>query len=450
MESDLSRAGRKKRVDVEVCLRPKSLAKADALRAHLLEYMKKNVAVICVGPLDVSADKSLAEHVERVQVYTPASTKRVPFWEASVQIHVFRLTEELGTEDMDGDGEDEAVACETLSLPARALDRVWDGLVYEPQVKDRLLQFAHTSMLFADRKVRQSLVSCNRVVLLYGPPGTGKTTLCKALAQKLAIRLSGRYPNAMLLEINAHSLFSKWFSESGKLVMKLFAKIQELVEDRDSLVCVLIDEVESLAASRQGASGEPSDAVRAVNALLTQLDKLKHFENVIVLTTSNITQAIDVAFVDRADIRQYIGLPALRARYEILSSCVQELVRAGVLRRTAAMAADGKVNSEAAYGATKKSASDKIGRAARTTNGLSGRALRRLPFKCHAFFGHMSDDDGVMEYLDFLDCLIKTAEMEISDQKRLGVYAAPSGGTARRDPPEGSPQEPPTARRRFV
>lgn len=43
--------------------------------------------------------------------------------------------------------------------------------------------------------------------------------------------------------------------------------------------------------SVQAAVGgsEPSDAVRAVNALLTQLDKLKRFPNVLILTTSNIT-----------------------------------------------------------------------------------------------------------------------------------------------------------------
>lgn len=27
-----------------------------------------------------------------------------------------------------------------------------------------------------------------------------------------------RYPHCQLIEVNAHSLFSKWFSESGKLV----------------------------------------------------------------------------------------------------------------------------------------------------------------------------------------------------------------------------------------
>jgi Cdc6-like AAA superfamily ATPase len=48
-------------------------------------------------------------------------------------------------------------------------------------------------------------VSC-RVVLLYGPPGTGKTSLCKALAQKLSIRLSNQYPHSHFIEINAHRL----------------------------------------------------------------------------------------------------------------------------------------------------------------------------------------------------------------------------------------------------
>jgi len=39
------------------------------------------------------------------------------------------------------------------------------------------------------------------------------------------------------VEINAHSLFSKWFSESGKLVSKVFAKIGELVRAPQQALC---------------------------------------------------------------------------------------------------------------------------------------------------------------------------------------------------------------------
>ncbi len=65
-----------------------------------------------------------------------------------------------------------------------------------------------------------------RIILLHGPPGTGKTSLCRALAHKLAIRLSHRYRYGQLIEVNSHSLFSKWFSESGKLVQRMFEAIQ--------------------------------------------------------------------------------------------------------------------------------------------------------------------------------------------------------------------------------
>lgn len=89
--------------------------------------------------------------------------------------------------------------------------------------------------------------------------------------------------------------------QSGKLVQKMFQKLQEMIEDQSCLVCVLIDEVESLTSARQSAlrGSEPSDAIRVVNALLTQLDQIRRYPNVLILTTSNVTGAIDIAFIDR-------------------------------------------------------------------------------------------------------------------------------------------------------
>jgi hypothetical protein len=44
-----------------------------------------------------------------------------------------------------------------------------------------------------------------------------------------------------------------------------------------------------------------------------------------VLTTSNITGAIDLAFVDRADLQLYVGPPGRRAIHQILTSVITEL-----------------------------------------------------------------------------------------------------------------------------
>lgn len=179
-------------------------------------------------------------------------------------------------------------------------------------------------------------VAWNQIVLLHGPPGTGKTSLCHALAHKLSIRLRPRFPTACLLEVNAHSLCDRYFGESGKAVGRLFTHINQLVEDTSCLFFLLIDEVESLTAARKAAlsGNEPSDAVRVVNAVLTAIDSLRGKRNVLLLATSNVSTAIDVAFVDRADMRAYVGPPALCARYDILTSTLLALAAAGIAGST--------------------------------------------------------------------------------------------------------------------
>jgi ubiquinol-cytochrome c reductase cytochrome c1 subunit len=121
------------------------------------------------------------------------------------------------------------------------------------------------------------------------------TVSSRGLAQKLAIRLGKQFPQSKLVEINAHSLGSKFFSESGKLVGRMFESIETILDDEpDTLTCVFVDEVETLASKRERTlnGNDPFDAVRAVNSLLTALDRLRHHPNVVVLCTSNLITAL--------------------------------------------------------------------------------------------------------------------------------------------------------------
>jgi len=400
-------------------------------------------------------------HTNNYSNSTNAAT--IPFWQVSnIQVHAFVLhTEESEMEGVDDENDDSAACCETLILPHESLQGLWDSIILDETdiIKSNLLQYATTALLFSEAGVSSSLISWNRIILLHGESGTGKTSLCKALAQKLSIRLNKTFQHAQLLEVHSHSLFSKWFSESGKLVAKLFSHIQEIAQDSNTLVCVLVDEVESLVAARSTSikNGEPSDAIRTVNAMLTAIDRLQKFPNVLILTTTNMsggttgdTPVLDLAFMDRADVKQYIGLPPLEARYEILRSCTLELIRCGIVilimdatsnhsNETKTVSLENNAHTSngvlpsykglCAYlsdsgtsipnGTSSFSVASlpmmKLLHCSQLADTLSGRSLRKLPFQTHAQFIRST----TVSLADFLDALSQGVLKELSSRSQM-------------------------------
>jgi AAA+ superfamily predicted ATPase len=203
----------------------------------------------------------------------------------------------------------------------------WDRIFVAPELKERLLSYLLFSLKHRGRISGVGL-PIHGLVVLSGPPGTGKTTLAGGLADQAARQLGDPI---LFVDIDPHSFPSQMLGESQRGVARLFERTLPDLARRGRPTIVLLDEVESLAVSRTGASLEtnPVDVHRATDAVLAGVDHVSRTcPNVTFVATTNHAAGVDIAFLSRADLVEEIGLPGAKAIARILRDTLCELVPA--------------------------------------------------------------------------------------------------------------------------
>lgn len=212
-------------------------------------------------------------------------------------------------------------------LPDDAWRDRWERIIVPADQKERTLN--HLVFALRHRRNVSSVgLPIHGLLILAGPPGTGKTTLAGGLADQAARILDEQL---LFVDIDPHAFPSQMLGESQRSVARLFERTLPDLARRGWPTVVLLDEVEALAVSRNGASLEtnPVDVHRATDAVLSGVDRVaRDWPNLTFVATTNRRLGVDTAFLSRADLVEEIGYPDADAVAGILADTLREIAPA--------------------------------------------------------------------------------------------------------------------------
>lgn len=193
-----------------------------------------------------------------------------------------------------------------------------------------LLRRALASRLLSPDMAKRLGVKHVRGILLYGPPGTGKTLV----ARQLAALLHAREPKL----VSGPELLSMWVGKSEENIRSIFADAEQEFKEKGShsaLHVIIFDEIDALTRKRGSLRDSSGVMDSCVNQLLSKIDGLAAFDNILCIGTTNRKDLLDDALLrpGRLEVHVEVGLPDEAGRAQIFQVHTKGFATEGLLAR---------------------------------------------------------------------------------------------------------------------
>ncbi|WP_049293520.1 AAA family ATPase [Franconibacter helveticus] len=155
------------------------------------------------------------------------------------------------------------------------------------------------------------------LAIFHGDVGTGKTANAEAIANRLA--RDANLEDAILFKLSNKVRGTGKVGEMGTLITQAFEDISRSIGPGKGRAFLIIDEGDSLGASRSQDHSHHEDKV-GVNTLIQSIDGMrKHSGRIFVILCTNRLRALDAAVIRRASIVEEFTRPSDTERHELFT-----------------------------------------------------------------------------------------------------------------------------------